>query len=174
MIKEMRERGIEGYLILEKGDFFIMRENLICLPNTGMLFTMMILIQIAAKTATPGFDCCCLLTFVNLFETALLTTVKEAELATNRRDNVGIGVSIHNFESKSNNMSLLERRLLPCWRHGVSERISKLSLKLEIEGNLIFKAGNLGANFNWDWLILGKNLTLNIGKIGMHGPPSLF
>ena len=112
--------------------------------------------------------------FANLFETALLMTVKEVELATNRRNNVGIGVSIHNFESKSNNMSLLERRLLPCWRHGVSERISKLSLKLEIEGNLIFKAGNLGANFNWDWLILGKNVTLNIGKIGMHGPPSLF
>ena len=53
-----------------------------------------------------------------LFETAILTTVKDAELAMNRRDNVGIGVSIHNFESKSNNMSVLERAfaaLLEAW-----------------------------------------------------------
>ena len=93
------------------------------------------------------------MTFAILFETAILTTVKDAELAMNRRDNVGIGVSIHNFESKSSNMSVLERRLLPCWRHGVTRRrcdYSELGLKLEIEGNLIFKAGNLRANFNWD------------------------
>ena len=50
--------------------------------------------------------------------------VKNIELVMNRCDNVGIEVSIHNFESKRNNISLLERRLLSCWRHDVDEKVA--------------------------------------------------